>query len=157
MKKSFASLMAFLLVISLTSALTFAAPEEEKKAEMVTCPVSGKMVKKAEAVGPYNYEGTDYYFCCNGCMGKFKAGPEKYINEAKDIICGMSVDKKTTHKIVHAGKEYYFCSAQCKVAFEKDPEGYIKKMNDKCTGDCKKEGHKCCKDAGKTDCSKEKK
>ena len=49
-----------------------------KAEEMVTCPVSGKKVKKTEAVGPHEYNGKNYYFCCEGCREKFTEDPEKY-------------------------------------------------------------------------------
>ena len=50
----------------------------KKAEEMITCPVSGKEVKKSEAVGPHEYNGKDYYFCCEGCKEKFMKDPEKY-------------------------------------------------------------------------------
>ena len=28
---------------------------------------------------PYEYKGNTYYFCCQDCVDKFKADPDKYI------------------------------------------------------------------------------
>jgi len=44
---------------------------------------------------------------------------------AKDPICGMTVDEKTTKfKSEHMGKTYYFCSQACKTTFDKNPTKY---------------------------------
>ncbi len=41
---------------------------------------------------------------------------------AKDPICGMTVNEKTTKfASVHEGTSFYFCSAQCKRTFDSDP------------------------------------
>jgi YHS domain-containing protein len=45
---------------------------------------------------------------------------------AKDLICGMNVNEKTTKfKSEHLGKTYYFCSQVCKAAFDKNPAKYV--------------------------------
>jgi len=72
-----------LISIFLATNLTLLnATEEKAKIESITCPVSGKVVNKAEAVGPYKYQEQDYYFCCAGCLEKFKAEPEKFLKAA---------------------------------------------------------------------------
>jgi YHS domain-containing protein len=44
---------------------------------------------------------------------------------AKDPICGMVVDEKTTKLTsTYAGKTYYFCSPGCKKTFDRDPAKY---------------------------------
>ena len=45
---------------------------------------------------------------------------------AKDPVCGMEVDEKTT-KIIsnYRGKTYYFCAPGCKKTFDKNPEKYV--------------------------------
>jgi YHS domain-containing protein len=46
-----------------------------------TCPVMGGEANKLTA--PYSdYDGVAYYFCCDGCKGKFDAEPKKYIGMA---------------------------------------------------------------------------
>ena len=46
---------------------------------------------------------------------------------AKDVVCGMEVDPKTTAaKTEYKGRTYFFCVLGCKTAFEKDPEKYLK-------------------------------
>jgi Cu+-exporting ATPase len=47
-------------------------------------------------------------------------------SQAKDPVCGMSVDPHTTqHRAEHAGRTYYFCSGGCRTKFLADPERYL--------------------------------
>lgn len=47
---------------------------------------------------------------------------------AKDPVCGMDVDEKTTTlKSEYKGQTYYFCGLGCKRSFDKDPEKYVGK------------------------------
>lgn len=44
---------------------------------------------------------------------------------AKDPVCGMTVNEKTTKLTSgHGGQVFYFCSAECKSEFERDPHRY---------------------------------
>lgn len=46
---------------------------------------------------------------------------------AKDPVCGMEVNEKTTKwKTAYGGKTYYFCAEGCKRTFEKDPKKFVK-------------------------------
>ncbi|MHB0870886.1 MAG: YHS domain-containing protein [Chloroflexota bacterium] len=45
---------------------------------------------------------------------------------AKDPVCGMECDPKSSDKVEYKGETYYFCAPGCKSAFEKDPERYLK-------------------------------
>lgn len=45
---------------------------------------------------------------------------------AIDLVCGMTVEKKTAeYRSFHDGQAYYFCSAGCKQAFDKEPAKYL--------------------------------
>ena len=47
---------------------------------------------------------------------------------AKDPVCGMTVDEKTTTlKSEYKGTTYYFCSPGCKRDFDKEPDKYAGK------------------------------
>ncbi|MCE5237473.1 YHS domain-containing protein [bacterium] len=48
------------------------------KEEMASCPVLGTTMAKKNMI-PYEYQGKTYYFCCQDCVDKFKANPDKYI------------------------------------------------------------------------------
>jgi YHS domain-containing protein len=47
---------------------------------------------------------------------------------AKDPVCGMNVEEKTTKfKSEYKGKIYYFCNQMCKATFDKNPAKYLVK------------------------------
>ena len=47
--------------------------------------------------------------------------------EAKDPVCGMSVDSgKARYKTQHEGKWFYFCCGGCKEAFDRQPQKYAR-------------------------------
>ncbi|OGK21688.1 hypothetical protein A2866_04465 [Candidatus Roizmanbacteria bacterium RIFCSPHIGHO2_01_FULL_39_8] len=46
--------------------------------------------------------------------------------KVKDLVCGMSVDPKTTkYHSVYNQKHFYFCSESCKKQFDEKPEDFI--------------------------------
>ena len=47
---------------------------------IVRDPVCGMTVDTGTAVHKHNLAGTDYFFCSAGCLGKFKADPDRYLN-----------------------------------------------------------------------------
>jgi len=57
----------------------------KKAGEMVTCPVSGKKIKKLDAAGSHEYSGKTYYFCCANCKEKFTKAPEKYTQKKDEM------------------------------------------------------------------------
>ncbi|WP_089604443.1 heavy metal translocating P-type ATPase [Acinetobacter piscicola] len=42
-----------------------------------------------------NYQGESYYFCCNGCLNKFTAHPEQYLNPQVETKSGCGCSRKT--------------------------------------------------------------
>ncbi|MCS6318004.1 MAG: HAD-IC family P-type ATPase, partial [Nitrospira sp.] len=42
-------------------------------------PVCGMTVDPATAAGSFDYQGTRYFFCCQGCLTKFRADPQRYL------------------------------------------------------------------------------
>ena len=125
-------------------------------AEKVICPVMKNEVKDITTAPKYEYEGTTYYFCCAGCVDKFKADPEKYIDGMKaetpeneghqhhgeetsgrNTICPVMgnpiKDFDEAPRIEYKGKTYYFCCAGCVDKFKEDPEKYIAFLNEKVT------------------------
>ena len=53
------------------------------------CPVSGEEIDSEKT---YTYNGVTYALCCNTCLKKFKANPEKYISKLSED--GKSLKKK---------------------------------------------------------------
>jgi Cu+-exporting ATPase len=51
-------------------------------------------------------------------------------NSAKDPVCGMQVNPKTTpHKSEYKGASYFFCGAGCKDKFDASPSTYVTDAN----------------------------
>jgi YHS domain-containing protein len=91
-----------------------------------TCPVSGEPIDHEGAPVNFTYLGTEYQFCCGGCLKKFKAEPIKYIKtEVKCPVMGEPIDKEVS--TVVDGVKYYFCCPSCIKKFEKDPQKYLNK------------------------------
>lgn len=149
------------LFLAISFVFILAALAQAQTDEKVTCPVSGKEIKKSEAKGSHEYNGKTYYFCCPNCKEKFVKDSEKYTQQksheghehaaheaqeehmygehkendtAIDPICGRKV-KKTEAKATyeHNGKTYYFCMEGCKEKFMKEPEKHVKADNDTVT------------------------
>src|SRR5437899_8129936 len=123
-----------------------------KSATAVKDPVCGMTVHPASARYRLEHAGKTHYFCSNHCVEKFKADPEKYLNQpaqfgspslvmlggqpasthapaaakVKDPVCGMDVDPATAkHKLDYAGKTSYFCSARCLEKFRANSDAYL--------------------------------
>src|SRR5579871_6516178 len=46
-------------------------------------PVCGMSVNPETSKHRFDYKGTTYHFCCNGCRTKFEADPLKYLDQSK--------------------------------------------------------------------------
>jgi P-type Cu+ transporter len=112
-------------------------------------PVCGMTVNPATTSHTVVHEGKNFYFCCRGCVEKFKAAPAQYLNKpatptsglvtlgmpspskapaqkVKDPVCGMDVDPATArHTLEQEGHKYFFCSASCLEEFRADPPKYL--------------------------------
>ena len=100
-------------------------PEASQPSEAVLRdPVCGMTVDPDAGKPSAEYAGRVFHFCSSGCMAKFEAAPEQYL-EAIDPVCGMKVDRATAkHFLRREGDKHYFCSAGCKAKFEADPAKY---------------------------------
>lgn len=100
----------------------------------VLCPVMDKPVTLTMSTetpdGPV-------YFCCAGCIDKYKAEPKKFAEkvaaqrkllaplakvQVKCPITGNAVDRKVSAEV--NGKTVYFCCADCIAPYKKDPAKY---------------------------------
>ncbi|MCU1299696.1 MAG: Lead, cadmium, zinc and mercury transporting ATPase [Acidobacteriaceae bacterium] len=59
--------------------------KETDQAVTARDPVCGMSVDPASARFKEQYSGETYYFCCGGCAQKFKAQPEKFLDQASSI------------------------------------------------------------------------
>lgn len=61
----------------------------------------------------------------HGGHGGHGKGSESTEGQAKDPVCGMTVDpQQAGAAAVRGGKTYYFCSTSCRDKFEQAPEKY---------------------------------
>ena len=62
-----------------------------------------------------NYEGKEYFFCCQGCTDLFNEEPPKYLEETKDlVVCPTCLAEKPlqwTVRMVMPGGKYFFADA----------------------------------------------
>jgi YHS domain-containing protein len=66
------------------------------------------------------HHGSHSGSCCGG------HGAAKPAQQAKDPVCGMSVDPATAkHRHTHEGQDYYFCGGGCRTKFIADPAKYL--------------------------------
>ena len=91
------------------------------------CTITGELIDGSEGEPlTLSYLGKTYYFCCGGCVKKFKAEPITYIKEElKCPVMGEAADKNIS--TVVNGVKYYFCCQSCVKKFEKEPEKYLNK------------------------------
>ncbi|MDP9114523.1 MAG: cadmium-translocating P-type ATPase [Acidobacteriota bacterium] len=59
-------------------------------------PVCGMQVNPHSAAGSYAHQGETYYFCCTGCLEKFRANPARYLTPQPAVA-------------VHAAAKSYTC------------------------------------------------
>ncbi|MCC7202562.1 MAG: HAD-IC family P-type ATPase [Nitrospirae bacterium] len=107
-------------------------------------PVCGMEVDPADSAGTSSYKGETIYFCNPVCKERFDADPESFMTgsgamgmaalegvspheTAKDLVCGMVVEKGKSLKAEIGGRAYYFCSEGCLRTFEA-PEEELKSM-----------------------------
>ncbi len=98
------SALALMLLVTVstqaqdTKTTTKVTVEKTDAAKKLVCPVTGE---DADPEVSYAYKGTTYYFCCGGCVKRFKADPAKYIkNSAKSDFepCDHPEDQKPAHE-----------------------------------------------------------
>jgi len=110
-------------------------------------PVCGMTVDPADAAAHLVHDGTDVWFCCQGCADRFSADPDHYrgdttappgpedsvavapggepVATAVDPVCGMTVqpDPDGCH-LVHGDSVVWFCGPGCRDAYAADPGAY---------------------------------
>ncbi len=93
---------------------------------MAKDPVCGMEVSADSAAAQETYQGTSWYFCSEGCHGKFQADPAQYAGSETlvDPVCGMEVSKDSDYHTEYAGRNYYFCSESCLGKFKAEPGQY---------------------------------
>lgn len=92
------------------------------------CPVSGETIEEGKGK-ELSYLGTKYTFCCENCIGKFKAEPMNYIKT--ELTCPVMGDAASKDfSVIHKDTKYYFCCESCLGKFEKNPDKYLGKFKE---------------------------
>jgi len=127
-------------------------------------PVCGMQVQRGQAPATTRHAGATVYFCSDHCEHRFSADPERYARgadsvgsasddasataasrrehqhghgagQAKDPMCGMSVDPESAAAHVsYAGQDFFFCSAGCADSFASDPLAHLSEARDPVCG-----------------------
>ncbi len=86
-----------LLFLALSFIFVIVVIAQEKAEETVTCPVSGKVMKKSEAKVNYEFKGKTFYFCCEDAKEKFIKSPEKYLKKKAEMMHKEQTHGEETH------------------------------------------------------------
>jgi Cu+-exporting ATPase len=82
-------------------------------------------VGAANAAARSSYAGQRYDFCSPGCRQRFDVDPLAHLREARDPVCGMTVDVVAPGaEAIVRGRRYVFCSPGCRDAFAADSAAY---------------------------------
>lgn len=98
----------------------------------VTCPVTKKVVDPKVSI---EHNGEKVYFCCNGCVGKFKSDPSKYASALANSYtlqtnCPVMDEpiKPNVFTTLASGSKVYYCCKGCEKKLLGDPEKYAPKL-----------------------------
>ena len=89
-------------------------------------------ITKDKAV-PHNHGGSEYLFCCQGCVDLFDGDPQKSLQRTSDlIVCPVCLAEKPLQRAAMlklAGEEVHYCHCpSCAELFQKEPEFYTKRL-----------------------------
>lgn len=101
--------------------LSVAKEAAEKKFEC-TCPVSGKPAKASASVAMK--DGSQVYFCCDGCPKAYQADPKKYATKVNrqlletgqvvQVACPLSGKPVSKEAMAEIGEaDVHFCCEHC--------------------------------------------
>ncbi len=116
-----------LLFLALSFIFVIVVIAQEKAEETVTCPVSGKVMKKSEAKVSYEFKGKTFYFCCEDAKEKFIKSPEKYLKKKAEMMHKEQMHGEETHMHKEGEGEHAHMMG---LMDSKDVEIAIKKLED---------------------------
>ena len=116
--KSRASAEPSLVTVGVSKPLTAGKLSPPGTTARQTDPVCGMDVDPATAKFHFEYSGKTYYFCCGGCLEKFRVDPEHYLNlKSSDNLVQLGVPRSTLAPLAQpaspstsaAGERFYVC------------------------------------------------
>ena len=95
----------------------------------VNCPVTRKPVDQDISI---KHQGLELYFCCDGCIPKYKEEPKKYKATLADSytfqtecpVRGGDIDPKVFVVGLSNGQKVFFCCVGCDKRFLSNPAKY---------------------------------
>jgi Cu+-exporting ATPase len=110
-----------LVTLGMAKAAPTAATAEERRD-----PVCGMSVNPVTAKHAHEHAGTQYYFCCRGCLEKFQADPAKYLGKpsAELVTPGSNVSaapKRSETPTLAAGRQVSYVCPMCPEVRETKP------------------------------------
>ncbi len=141
MKRFAFTVVIALGAIAMTSAVLNAAGNEKVDATKALCPIVAEPIDFFTSIdtadGPV-------YFCCKGCIKKYKANPAKFAKEtaAQRAILAKLPKIQTTCPVsgkeldpeepggttMHNGEKISFCCPMCIKKFKDDPDSFKAKL-----------------------------
>ena len=111
------------------------------------CPITGEPIDPSVSI---EQDGKTIYFCCKGCIAKYKANPAKYADAlrpaaglvayakfAKDdlVLSATALDKgvlkrSETKTVEYNGLTYFVSGDKAAETFKADPAKYAKALRD---------------------------
>ncbi len=117
------------------------------------CPTCGcslvRLGVSKEQSATNQYDGTEYRFCCRGCADLFMTGPEKYLQQTKDlVVCPTCLAEKPIESAVTmniGGQQVHFCRCPyCVEVFKRTPEFYVQRLEGVIPNDGVLDHEGCC-------------
>ena len=94
---------------------------QAKSTDTAKDPVCGMSVKKDGAKYTFDYKGTTYYFCGEGCKNEFSKNPEKYLSkDAAPAMGGMHGQMMIGQKMEMGGCPFMSADVDKKIENTKD-------------------------------------
>ena len=97
-----------------------------------SCSLARLRIARAAATA-FRYGGEELLSCCQGCLKGFRADPERYLAEIRDLIvcptCLAEKPRGLAVAIEHAGQSVYFCRCpDCVERFKQEPEPLLARL-----------------------------
>jgi len=128
------SVFALGVAVAPVSAQHGAHGGDKSSAALPKCPITGAPVNLAVSV---ETDDGPVFFCCAGCIAKYKADPAKYATKVAaqrkalaarpktQVTCPVSQEPADPEVFVERdGKKVYFCCKGCAKKYKKNPDEY---------------------------------
>ena len=86
----------------------------------LVCPYCGcslvRLGISEEKAATYSHDGTEYHFCCQGCVDLFVIDPDQHLQRTKDLVvcptCLAEKPPESAFTFEYAGQEVHYCGCR---------------------------------------------